>query len=231
LLRSVALGDGSVVHAAFSRRQDGDFALPPEGDVVGDVAPLGIGPSGESTWLRQVHGASVVIVEAPGKRSGARADAAVTIGADTPLTIRTADCAPIAIYSSNGVLGAVHAGWHGLLAGVVAECADSMRALGALDLRAIVGPCIHVECYEFGRDDLARVVAAVGDCAAGVTRDGAVAMDLPAAVASALQRAGVEVSEHIDECTACCSQHYFSHRARAERERHVMVLWRTQAGR
>jgi copper oxidase (laccase) domain-containing protein len=129
------------------------------------------------------------------------------------------------------VLGAVHAGWHGLLAGVVAECADSMRALGALDLRAIVGPCIHAECYEFGRDDLARVVAAVGDRAAGVTRDGTVAMDLPAAVASELQRAGVEVSEQIDECTACCSQHYFSHRARAERERHVMVLWRTQAGR
>ena len=130
------------------------------------------------------------------------------------------------IYSSNGVLGAVHAGWHGVVAGVIAECADAMRALGAVDLRAIVGPCIHAECYEFGREDLARVVAVVGDRAVGVTRGGATAMDLPAAVGAALQRAGVEVSDRIDQCTACLSQDYFSHRARADRERHVMVLWR-----
>ncbi|HUP74096.1 MAG TPA: polyphenol oxidase family protein [Acidimicrobiales bacterium] len=231
LLRSVALGDGSVVHAAFSLRQDGDFALDPEGDFVVGPAPPGVGPSGAYTWLRQVHGATVVIVDAPGEQCGAPADAAVTSCMDAPLTIRTADCAPIAIYSSNGVLGAVHAGWHGLVVGVVAECADAMRALGALDLRAIVGPCIHAECYEFGRDDLASVIAVVGDRAVGVTRDGAVAMDLPAAVASALQRAGVEVADRIDQCTACCSQEYFSHRARAERERHVMVLWRAQASR
>jgi YfiH family protein len=239
LLRSVALGDGSVVHAAFSRRRDGDFALRPEGDFArrpeGDFvtgpAPPGIGPAGPHTWLRQQHGAAVVIVDAPGEHGGAPADAAVTSCADAPLTIRTADCAPVAIYSSNGVLGAVHAGWRGVLAGVVAECATAMRSLGALDLRAIVGPCIHAECYEFGPDDLARVVAVVGDNAVGVTRDGSAAMDLPAAIASALQRADVELSERIDQCTACRSRDYFSHRARAERERHVMVLWRAQASR
>ena len=227
LLRSVALGDGSVVHAAFSRRPDGDFARHPDGGS----SPLGIGPAGVYTWLRQPHGAAVVIVNAPGEHCGAPADAAVTARTDAPLTIRTADCAPIAIYSSNGVLGAVHAGWHGVVAGVVGECANAMRLLGARDLRAIIGPCIHAECYEFGHDDLARVVAVVGDGAAGVTRDGATAMDLPAAVAAALQLANVEVSERIEECTACRSQDYFSHRARAERERHVMVLWREQASR
>ena len=231
LLRSVALGDGSVVHAAFSQRRDGDFALSPNHDCVAASAPRGIGPEGAHTWLRQQHGADVVVVHAPGEHCGAPADAAVTGGIDVALTIRTADCAPIAIYSSNGVLGAVHAGWHGLVAGVVAECADAMRTLGARDLRAIVGPCIHAECYEFGRDDLARVVAVVGDRAVGATRAGETAMDLPAAVAAALQRAGVEVSDRIDECTACLSEHYFSHRARADRERHVMVLWRAPATR
>lgn len=227
LLRSVALGEGSVVHAAFSQRRDGDFALGRDGGS----APPGIGPVDAHTWLRQQHGAAVVIVDAPGEHCGAPADAAVTSRTDTPLTIRTADCAPIAIYSSNGVLGAVHAGWHGVVAGVVAECATAMRALGARDLRAIVGPCIHAECYEFGHDDLARVVAVVGGSAVGVTRAGATAMNLPAAVESALLRAEVEVCDRIDECTACHSQHYFSHRARAERERHVMVLWRAQASR
>jgi polyphenol oxidase len=223
LLRSVALGDGSVVHAAFSRRPDGDF--------VDGSAPPGVGPTVAHTWLRQQHGAAVVSVGAPGAQCGAPADAAVTACTGTSLTIRTADCAPIAIYSSNGVLGAVHAGWHGLVAGVIDACATAMRERGARDLRAILGPCIHAECYEFGRHDLARVVDVVGDSAIGVTRGGTPALDLPAAVTSALQRAEVELSDRIDECTACRAHDYFSHRARAERERHVMVLWRESARR
>lgn len=231
MLRSVALGDGSVVHAAFSRRDDGDFALRPAADSDEGAAPTGIGPAVAHTWLRQPHGAAVVIVDAPGEHCGAFADAAVTACTDTPLTIRTADCAPIAIYSSNGLIAAVHAGWHGVVAGVIDACATAMRARGARDLRAILGPCIHAECYEFGRDDLARVVAVAGEGAIGVTRSGAIAMDLPAAVASALGRAEVELSDRIDECTACNPHDYFSHRARAERERHVMVLWRDQEGR
>jgi YfiH family protein len=227
LLRSVALGDGSVVHAAFSRRGDGDFAR----TAVDASARLGVGPAVAHTWLRQPHGAAVVMVDTPGAQCGAPADAAVTARAETPLTIRTADCAPIAIYSSNGVLGAVHAGWHGVVDGVIAACATAMREVGARDLRAILGPCIHAECYEFGQDDLARVVDVVGDRAIGVTRGGSIALDLPAAVASALQRADVELSDRIDECTACRADDYYSHRARAERERHVMVLWRDSASR
>jgi hypothetical protein len=225
LLRSAALGDGSVVHAAFSQRSDGDFR---EGDLRVPAVPIGVGPAVGHTWLRQQHGAAVVIVDEPGEHCGAEADAAVTICVDTPLTIRTADCAPIAIYSSNGVIGAVHAGWHGVVSGVIAACVSAMQALGAHDLRAIVGPCIHAECYEFGRDDLARVVGVVGDTAAGVTAVGGCAMDLPAAVVSALQRSGVPAIDVIDECTACQPQRFFSHRARAESERHVMVLWRSE---
>ena len=223
LVRSVALGDGSVVHAAFSQRDDGDF--------VDGAAALGFGPAGAHTWLRQQHGAAVVMVDAPGEHCGAPADAAVTSRIDVPLTIRTADCAPIAIYSSNGVIGAVHAGWHGVVTGVVGACAAAMRQHGARDLRAIVGPCIHAECYEFGRADLARVVAVAGDAAAGVTAGGAGAMDLPGAVASMLRRADIELAEAIDHCTACDAARYFSHRARAERERHVMVVWRSGASR
>jgi YfiH family protein len=221
LLRSVALGDGSVVHAAFTQRGDGDFA--------DGAAPIGIGPAVAHTWLRQQHGSAVVVVGAPGDRSGAAADAAVSEACDTPLTIRTADCAPVALYSSNGMIGAVHAGWHGLVAGVVPACIAAMRERGGRDLHAIVGPCIHPECYEFGRDDLARVVATVGDAATGVTASGAPAMDLAAAVGSALRAGDVIVDEIVDQCTACRPGDYFSHRARRERARHVMVVWRTPA--
>jgi copper oxidase (laccase) domain-containing protein len=105
-----------------------------------------------------------------------------------------------------------------------------MRRLGARDLRAIVGPCIHAECYEFGPEDLARVVAVVGEGAAGITAAGHCAMDLPAAVALALRRAEVDVDEVVDHCTACEPQQFFSHRARAESGRHVMVVWRSEPG-
>ena len=218
LLRSVALGDGSVVHAAFTQRGDGDFA--------DGAAPISIGPATLHTWLRQQHGSAVVTVDAPGDECGADADAAVSGSFAARLTIRTADCAPIALYSSNGAIGAVHAGWHGLVAGVVPATVAAMRDRGARELHAIIGPCIHAECYEFGRDDLARVVSVAGAAAASVTRGGRPAMDLPAAVTSALRNCGVEVDEVIDDCTACHREHFFSHRARREHERHVMVLWR-----
>ena len=218
LLRSVALGDGSVVHAAFTQRADGDFA--------DGAAPIDIGPAVAHTWLDQQHGATVAIVGAPGDACGMVADAAVSDTARARLTIRTADCAPIALYASNGVFAAVHAGWHGLVAGVVPATVAAMRDRGAREVRAIVGPCIHAECYEFGVDDLARVVSATGAAAASVTGTGSPAMDLPAAVTAALRRGAVDVDEVIDHCTACQRDEYFSHRARGERERHVMVVWR-----
>jgi copper oxidase (laccase) domain-containing protein len=127
------------------------------------------------------------------------------------------------------VIGAVHAGWRGVVSGVVAECAAVMRRHGGLDLRAIVGPCIHAECYEFGIDDLARVVDVVGDAAVGKTATHRPAMDLPAAVVAAMQRAEIVLDEVIDHCTACEPQQFFSHRSRAESGRQVMVLWRSEA--
>jgi YfiH family protein len=219
MLRAVALGDGSVVHTAFTQRADGDFA--------DGAAPISFGPSVAHTWLRQEHGADVVVVDAPGEQCGATADAAVSGAPSVPLTIRTADCAPIALYGDDGIVAAVHAGWHGIVAGVIPACVDVMRAQGAQHVRAIVGPCIHAECYEFGPRDLDRVSAAVGADVSGTTARGEPALDLPAAVVAALQRSGVEVDEVVDECTACRPGDYYSHRARRDAARHVMMVWRT----
>jgi YfiH family protein len=168
----------------------------------------------------------VVIIGAPGEHCGAPADAAVSAQPSMPLTIRTADCAPIAMYADNGVVAAVHAGWQGLVAGVIPACAAAMRERGAHSLRAIVGPCIHAECYEFGPDDLERVAAAVGADVRGVTATSTPALDLPAAVVAALRRSDVAVDEVVDRCTACHADEYFSHRARREPARQVMLVWR-----
>ena len=177
------------------------------------------------TWLRQVHGDTVVTVAAPGEGAGARADASVTDRPGCVLAVLTADCAPVALVSREGVVGAVHAGWRGLTAGVIERAVDSARALGATELRAVLGPCIRPECYEFGEADLETVAARLGEGVRGMTSDGSPALDVPAAVGAALERADVTELDDLGVCTACSDQ-YFSWRARAEPARQTMVVWR-----
>ncbi|HEX9969494.1 MAG TPA: polyphenol oxidase family protein, partial [Acidimicrobiales bacterium] len=166
----------------WTRRADGDMRTLPD-------------PSW--TCLRQVHGARVVVVDAPGACTGEEADAAVTTVPGAHLAVFTADCAPVALSSPEGVIGAVHAGWRGVVAGVVEAAAERMRSLGATRIEAALGPCIHVECYEF--TDVAQwfPAAVIGESAAGTP-----ALDLPAAVRAALARADVELLHDEDVCTA-----------------------------
>ena len=177
------------------------------------------------SWLRQVHGAEVRVVDGPGKCAGEVGDALVTADAEAVLAVLTADCAPIALASDEGVIAAVHAGWRGLVAGVVDAAVAAMRDQGATDVVAALGPCIHAECYEFSEADLDVVAAELGDEVRGVTSDGRPALDVPAAVRRSLARADARLVHDTDVCTACSADHY-SHRARGELERQAVVVWR-----
>jgi YfiH family protein len=177
------------------------------------------------TWLRQVHGDRVVVVTEPGGGAGQRADAAVTDRPGCALAVLTADCAPVALVATEGVVGVAHAGWRGLLGGVLERTADVMRGNRATDVRAVLGPCIRPECYEFGRDDLARVAGRLGDGVRATTATGAPALDLPAAVRAALAQVGIAEVHDAGVCTACSRVH-FSHRARRELGRQALVVWR-----
>lgn len=176
------------------------------------------------TWLRQVHGDSVVRVDEPGAGSGATADAAVTDQAGAALAVLTADCAPVVLVSPQGWVGVAHAGWGGLLAGVVAGAVKELRALGAEEITAVLGPCIRPECYEFGLHDLVDLTDRFGPSVAARTAAGSPALDLPAAVRVALTEQGVEAVDDVGICTAC-SDDYFSWRARRETERQAAVVW------
>jgi YfiH family protein len=176
------------------------------------------------SWLRQVHGATVVVVDEPGGGAGQEADAAVSSVPGVALAVFTADCAPVALASDNGVIGVAHAGWRGLLAGVVEAAVDAMRGLGADRIQAALGPCIHAECYEFGPTDFAAVAAKLGDEVRGATADGRPALDVPAAVRVVLARAEVDLVSAGDVCTACSDAH-FSFRARKEMARQAGVVW------
>jgi polyphenol oxidase len=177
------------------------------------------------TWFRQVHGRRVVSVGRPGEGAGERADAAVTREPGCALAVLSADCAPVALASPEGVAGIAHAGWGGLLAGVVEATVEAMRALGAGDISAVLGPCVRAGCYEFGADDLDRVAARLGSQVRSQTSDGRPALDLPAAVRAALERSGVDHVCDTGACTAC-SPEYFSWRARRDLGRQATVVWR-----
>lgn len=202
-----------------------------DGDLRTDAAARAAIHPAPWSLLHQVHGGEVVVVDRPGAHAGADADGAVTRAAHAPLVVVTADCAPIGLADRDGdVVGVAHAGWRGLVAGVVANTVDAMRALGAASpITAIVGPCIHAECYEFGEDDLAVVAARFGEGVRGETRDGRLALDVRAAARAALAAVGIEGDhvETIDICTACAAGTHWSHRARGDVARQGVVTWRS----
>jgi YfiH family protein len=219
-----ALPSGPTAHVRFSRAADGDFAVGQPADALAArrraLVPL------PWTWLHQVHGARVVVVDQPGAQAGAHADAAVTARPGAALAIQAADCVPLALIADEGVAAAVHVGWRGLVAGVVEGAAEAVRRAGGSRLRAVVGPSIHACCYEFGAADLDRVAARYGDGVRATSRSGGLALDMPAAVAVAL--AAIPVAEVVRAgpgCTGCGTPPMFSHRARGDTARQAMVVW------
>jgi YfiH family protein len=203
----------------FTDRSHGDLAV---GSVGVDDRRRALAPRAWS-WLRQVHGAQVLLVDSPGAHAGDEADALVTATPGCVLSVQVADCAPVALVA-DGVVGVAHAGWRGLAEGVLPATADAMRGLGAERIEARLGPCIHPGCYEFGADDLEAVVARLGPEVRATTHAGAPALDLPAAVRASLAGAGVEVVADAGTCTAC-SAALWSHRASGDRERQAVVAW------
>lgn len=193
----------------------------------GDCAPLEGSARDSLTVLRQVHGARVVEVARPGEHRGACADAAWTCVPGATLAVRTADCVPIVLYGADaagrGAVAAVHAGWRGLLGGVVGAALAELRRHGVRRPHAIVGPHISALHYEFGADLLEEIVGTLGPSVSASTAWGTPALDLGEAAWLALRRDGAVLDSEIGRCTASDTR-YFSHRARAEQGRTAMLI-------
>jgi YfiH family protein len=188
--------------------------------VIASVCPYPL------TWLHQVHGDEVVVVREPGEHCGVDADASVTDVPEAALSIHTADCAPVLLWSDNGVIGAAHAGWRGLYAGVLENTVAQMEDLGAIDIVAELGPTISPAAYEFGQADLTRMALRFGPDVVAATPDGAPALDLAAAVTAVLDVLGVTLRRDDAHCTAT-DDRYFSWRARRDSGRQVSAVWMT----
>ncbi len=225
------LGAGRGVEAVFTDRSDGDFSSCTTDAGAGPEA-LGQRRAAISphpwTWLDQVHGCDVVRVTEPGSRAGARVDASVTTCEAAVLSVRVADCAPVLLFAesdSTVVVGAAHAGWRGLASGVLGAVVQEMSTLCAGRVRWLLGPCISPRAYEFSGDDLDLLAERFGDEVRSETSSGSPALDLRAAVRSAMEQAGCGPAEfEADECTAGSASHW-SHRGGADRQRQVGAIW------
>jgi hypothetical protein len=101
-------------------------------------------------WLRQVHGTRVV--EAALARDEPQADASVARTHGTVCVVKAADCLPVLFADDSGsVVGAAHAGWRGLAAGVLEATVSEMRVPGER-LLAWLGPAIGPAHYEVGAE-------------------------------------------------------------------------------
>jgi len=141
-------------------------------------------------WLRQVHGIAVADAGAAGDDEPV-ADASVARGPGQVLAILTADCLPVLFVSADGqTIGAAHAGWRGLAAGVLENTVTAMAADG---IRAWLGPAIGASSYEVGEEVRAAFVDADEGAAAAFasTRPGHWHCDLYALARRRLARAGV----------------------------------------
>lgn len=183
----------------------------------------------------QVHGADVLSVTAPPGSRGLvdltahRADALVTTQPGLAVAVRVADCVPVVIASADAaVVGAVHAGRPGLLAGVIGAAVDVMRTHSDAALTALVGPHVCGACYEVPAAMADEVGAALG-LSPTTTSWGTPSVDLGAAALAQLRTAGVAASP-VGECTLHGARLH-SHRRGADAGRQVGLAWIADASR
>jgi YfiH family protein len=153
----------------------------------------------------QVHSGRVL--QAAPRMRGEHADGLWTDEPSLPILAMSADCLPIVIARTAGAEPAVcvlHAGWKGLLAGIVAAGADAMCGDS---LAAAIGPGIGPFCYEVGEEAAAPFRERFGDEVLRGSR-----LDLWTSAERALRVAGVERVDRFDRCTACEPETFFSHR-------------------
>jgi len=208
---------------------------------------LRLGLPGEPVWLDQVHGTAVCDVDCavvscglgldpgpgpgPGPTPPPCADAAITMRRGRPLAILTADCLPVVLADQAGrVLGVAHAGWRGLLAGVLENTLAALRARQPLAQawRAWIGPGIGPGAFEIGPEVRAQFLARDRQAARYFApRPGSDRWlaDLPGLAQDRLRRAGIDCIEVSEACTYTQSRRYFSYRRQARTGRQATVAW------
>ena len=186
----------------------------------------------EPQWLQQVHGVAVLDAEAidSTRAQTPQADAAISRQVGTVLAVLTADCLPVLLVSHEGdEIAAVHAGWRGLLAGVIESTLQKMRT-PADQVMAWIGPAIGPEAFEVGEEVRAAFVAEREVANAAFVpsgREGKWCCDLAALAEQRLRAARVENVYLSRRCTFSEPTEFYSYRREARGGRMASLIWMT----
>jgi hypothetical protein len=200
-------------HAIFTTRSWGDVRES-EAEIAQRLGVRLLRP-------RQMHGADVFVASAAAEGGSApEADAVLTSAHGLAPTVISADCLPIVIASQHAV-AAVHAGWRGLAAGVIANAVAALREVGGGVMHAAIGPGAGVCCYEVGEELHRRFNAHCQDFHHGAN------LDLKAIARVQLMEAGVARIHDAEICTICGDPELtYSHRREGpETGRQALIAW------
>jgi polyphenol oxidase len=207
------------VRSLMSTRQAGDMAGDRARTKLRRFLPA------EPLWLQQVHGTAVADLDDPGTL--AKADAVITRVPNRVCAIQVADCMPVLLADRAAtVVGAAHAGWRGLAAGILEATIRAMRVPGG-ELVAWLGPAIGPRAYEVGDEVRAAFMRqhAASISAFSPTRPGHWLLDMYAVARQLLARLGVQRVHGGGFCTYSDPARFFSYRRDRTSERMAAVLW------
>lgn len=183
--------------------------------------PAALSPSPpEVSWLRQIHSERVVAAR-PGLSGDG--DALLSDAAGLALAVATADCVPVLLADGRRI-AAVHAGWRGLVAGVLPAALAMFES--PRQVEAWIGPAIGPCCYEVGDDVAARLVEAADGTVLAKGPAERPHVDLVAVARHQLRQ--IRQIDQVKLCTRCETSTLASYRRDGEAAgRNWSVIWRS----
>jgi len=203
------------------------------GSHVGD-APLAVARNrnllnalmpAEPVWLEQVHG--TVVANADSASCRPQADACVARHRAAVCVVLTADCLPVLLCDQLGsVVSAVHAGWKGLLAGVIETTVDEMQ-VAPQNLMVWLGPAISQQAFEVGEEVRSAFVAKQPEAATAFapTQHGKWLADIYVLARLHLAWLGVTQVYGGGYCTHSEGARFFSYRRDGQTGRMGSFIW------
>lgn len=210
------------VRALITTRALGDVKDPGARVKLGALLPS------PPVWLKQVHGVTVVDAAAVSQGALPESDASFTTEREVVCTVMAADCMPVMLAAADGsVVGAAHAGWRGLCAGVIEQTIERMRA-PASDVIAYLGPAIGPRVYEVGEEVRDAFLARdrMSATAFVATRPGHWLLDLYCIARLRLAAVGVTRVHGGAHCTYSNPDLFFSFRRDKAMQRMAACIWR-----
>jgi len=210
---------GGVSTGVFASLNCG-FGSPESRDIIAEnrariAAHVGASPD-QLYSVTQTHSADVLTINSPEDYAdGIKADAMVSSTKGMALGVLTADCAPVLFHDPEaGIIGAAHAGWRGAFGGVLEATLEAMRALGASNINAVIGPCISQKNYEVGPEFFETFFDENPAYSRFFTNapQEKYLFDLPSFTLHRLREAGVAEADWTGHCTYAAPEDFYSYR-------------------